>query len=45
MNLKNTALVLGPTRPEDRQLTNTYAVYASGEYPLLDIRTITLDQR
>ena len=36
----NTALVLGPTRPEDRQLTNTFAVYASGEYPLLDNLTL-----
>jgi iron complex outermembrane receptor protein len=36
----NTALALGPTRPEDRQLTNTYAVYASGEYPILDNLTL-----
>ena len=27
---------LGPTAPSDFQKTNTYAVYASGEYPLLD---------
>jgi len=36
----NTGLALGPTRPEDRQLTNTYAVYASGEYPILDNLTL-----
>ena len=36
----NTSLALGPTRPEDRQLTNTYAVYASGEYPILDNLTL-----
>ena len=35
-----TSLALGPTRPEDRQLTNTYAVYASGEYPILDNLTL-----
>jgi outer membrane receptor protein involved in Fe transport len=27
---------LGPTAPTDRQQTKTYAVYASGEYPLRD---------
>jgi iron complex outermembrane receptor protein len=27
---------LGPTAPTDRQQTHTYAVYASGEYPLRD---------
>ena len=36
----NTALALGPTKPEDRQLTNTFAVYASGEYPILDNLTL-----
>jgi iron complex outermembrane receptor protein len=36
----NTALVLGPTKPTDRQETNTYAVYASGEYPILDNLTL-----
>jgi outer membrane receptor protein involved in Fe transport len=36
----NTALVLGPTKPSDRQLTNTVAVYASGEYPILDNLTL-----
>jgi outer membrane receptor protein involved in Fe transport len=36
----NTSLALGPTRPEDRQLTNTFAVYASGEYPILDNLTL-----
>jgi outer membrane receptor protein involved in Fe transport len=35
-----TSLALGPTRPEDRQLTNTFAVYASGEYPILDNLTL-----
>jgi outer membrane receptor protein involved in Fe transport len=27
---------LGPTAPLDKQWTNTYAVYASGEYPITD---------
>lgn len=31
----NNAGVLGPTRPEDNQITNTYAVYGSFEYPIL----------
>jgi outer membrane receptor protein involved in Fe transport len=31
----NNAIALGPTRPEDHQTTNTYAVYASGDYPIL----------
>ena len=37
----NNAVVLGPTRPEDNQITNTYAVYGNFEYPLLD--TLTLE--
>ena len=37
---QNTAIVLGPTKPTDRQETNTYAVYASGEYPILDNLTL-----
>jgi iron complex outermembrane receptor protein len=32
----NNALALGPTRPEDNQITNTYAVYGSFEYPILN---------
>jgi iron complex outermembrane receptor protein len=32
----NNAIVLGPTRPEDNQITHTYAVYGSFEYPILD---------
>ena len=36
----NNAVVLGPTRPEDNQLTDTYAVYGSFEYPLLDTLTL-----
>jgi iron complex outermembrane receptor protein len=36
----NTALVLGPTKPSDRQMTKTYAVYLSGEYPILDNLTL-----
>ncbi len=36
----NTAPMLGPTKPTDRQLTNTMAVYASGEYPILDNLTL-----
>jgi outer membrane receptor protein involved in Fe transport len=31
---------LGPTQPSDRQVTDTYAVYASGEYPLTDTLSI-----
>jgi iron complex outermembrane receptor protein len=31
----NNGVVLGPTRPEDYQTTNTYAVYVSGDYPIL----------
>jgi outer membrane receptor protein involved in Fe transport len=31
----NNSIVLGPTRPSDSQVTNTYAVYASGDYPIL----------
>jgi iron complex outermembrane recepter protein len=30
------ALALGPTNPEDLQKTTTYAVYANGEYPILE---------
>ena len=36
----NNAIVLGPTRPEDNQITNTYAVYGSFEYPILDTLTL-----
>jgi iron complex outermembrane receptor protein len=36
----NTAPVLGPTEPTDRQLTNTYAAFISGEYPILDNLTL-----
>jgi iron complex outermembrane receptor protein len=32
----NTAIPLGPTRPQDSQVTDTYAVFASGEYPILE---------
>jgi len=32
----NNAIVLGPTRPEDEQTTNTYAVFADVEYPILN---------
>ena len=32
----STNFTLGPTAPTDRQQTHTYAVYASGEYPLLE---------
>jgi outer membrane receptor protein involved in Fe transport len=31
---------LGPTAPRDEQQTDTYAIYASGEYPLLDNLTL-----
>ena len=31
---------LGPSQVVDKQLTNTYAVYASGEYPILDNLTL-----
>ena len=31
----NNGVVLGPTRPQDSQVTNTYAVYVSGDYPIL----------
>jgi outer membrane receptor protein involved in Fe transport len=31
---------LGPTEPEDFQRTNTYAVFASGEYPILNNLTL-----
>jgi outer membrane receptor protein involved in Fe transport len=31
-----TNFTLGPTAPTDRQQTDTYAVYASGEYPIMD---------
>lgn len=31
----NNAIVLGPTRPEDNQITDTYAVYGSFDYPIL----------
>jgi iron complex outermembrane receptor protein len=31
---------LGPTAPTDRQQTKTYAVYASGEYPIMENLTL-----
>lgn len=34
------AYALGPTRPTNRQQRNTYAVYASGEYPIFDNVTL-----
>jgi outer membrane receptor protein involved in Fe transport len=36
----NSAIVLGPTKPEDVQTTHTYAVYGNVEYPIL--QTLTL---
>jgi outer membrane receptor protein involved in Fe transport len=33
-------LTLGPTEPADFQRTNTYAVFAHGEYPILDNLTL-----
>jgi outer membrane receptor protein involved in Fe transport len=35
-----TNFTLGPTAPQDRQQTNTYAAYISGEYPILDNLTL-----
>jgi outer membrane receptor protein involved in Fe transport len=34
------AFALGPTRPTDRQDTDTYAVYGNAEYPILDNLTL-----
>jgi len=36
----NSAVLLGPTRPEDVQTTDTYAVYANAEYPVLKDLTV-----
>ncbi len=36
----STNYTLGPTAPTDRQQTDTYAVYANGEYPLRDNLTL-----
>jgi iron complex outermembrane receptor protein len=38
--LGHTNYTLGPTAPQDRQQTSTYAVYLSGEYPILDNLTL-----
>jgi iron complex outermembrane receptor protein len=39
-SIGGTNFSLGPTAPEDRQQTDTYAVYLSGEYPILDNLTL-----
>ena len=36
----HTNFTLGPTAPQDLQQTNTYAIYASGEYPVLENLTL-----
>ncbi len=38
--LANTSHPLGPTEPNSRQTTDTYAFFASGEYPVLDNVTL-----